>query len=149
MAHTHDVRGGGSYNLLPFFAYNRIGDSMLDQKECQDLGNEEAFLKALVGLYEKNQRVLLGLKDFPLLFEEGDEDSSRHSLEKIKALMAKNLESITKLLQEPIKAKALGTWREFIFNIFDDIFTYYQDTFVFFDKALGVGIQDELTKKPL
>lgn len=122
---------------------------MLDQKECQDLGNEEAFLKALVGLYEKNQRVLLGLKHFFLLFEDGDEDSSRHSLEKIKALMAKNLESITKLLQEPIKAKALGAWREFIFNIFDDIFTYYQDTFVFFDKALGVGIQDELTKKPL
>lgn len=122
---------------------------MPNQTEYQDLGSEENFLKALIGLYEKNQKVLLSLNHLPLLFENEDEDVSRRSLEKVKGLMAKNLESINKMLQEPIKTEVLGAWREFIFNIFDDIFTYYQNTFVFFDKALGVGIKDELTKKPL
>lgn len=138
----------GATPISPFFLL-KIGDLMSNQKEGQDIVSEEAFLKALVRVYQKNQRVLLNLKHFFLLFEDGDEDISRHALDKAQALMAKNLESMTKILEEPIKTKELGDWRKFILNIFDDMLSYYQDIFVFFDKALGVGIKDELTKKPL
>lgn len=121
---------------------------MSDQKECQDLVTEEVFLKKLFSLYKKNQEVLLSLQYFFLLFENSEnEDLSSRSLEKAHALMTKNLESITKIIKNPIKDKELPVWRELLFNIFDEMFTYYQEIFVYFDKALEVGVKDELAKK--
>lgn len=121
---------------------------MSDQKECQDFINEEIFLKKLFGLYKKNQEVLLSLQYFFLLFENSkNEDLSSRSLEKTHALMTKNLESIAKIIQNPIEDKELPAWRELLFDIFDEMFTYYQEIFVYFDKGLEVGIKDELAKK--
>lgn len=117
---------------------------MSDQKECQELVSEEVFLKKLFSLYKKNQEVLLSLQYFFRLFEYSEDgDLSKVSLEKTHAFMKKNLNTINSFLKEGFVEKEIPAWRELIFDIYDEMFSYYQQIFLFFDKSLAMSIESE------
>lgn len=113
---------------------------MSDQKECQKLENEELFLKKLLGLYRKNQEVLLSLQYFFRLFEYTEHgDISKVSLEKTHEFMNKNLNKIKEFIQEDFVDKDIPVWRELVFEIIEEMFNYYQGIFLYFDTVLKDG----------